>query len=119
MNFKAGSMCACALEPVIGILPLGDVLAIVPKVIAAHMTAIFGLAVRLLAGRPIPAHARDAVRLQHDAGKIIESLENGNFEGCGKIVAITGVDLFVPVFTHVLGEARQGGRCTKWDTCST
>jgi archaemetzincin len=105
------AMHATDPEHVIGILPLGDVPAIVPKVVAAHVSAIFNLAALPLASRPTPRLARDPERLQYDAGKILEDLEAGAFEGCGKIIAVVSVDLFVPVFTYVLGEARQGGRC--------
>jgi archaemetzincin len=96
---------------IIGIVPMGDVPDMVPKVIAAHISAFYHLAAQPLASRPTPKFARDPGRLQYDAGKILENLETGAFEGCDKIIGVVSVDLFVPVFTYVLGEARQGGRC--------
>jgi archaemetzincin len=37
-------------------------------------------------------------------------LESAPVEGVEKMVGILSVDLFLPVFTHVFGEARQGGK---------
>jgi archaemetzincin len=41
---------------------------------------------------------------------ITTRLEAMPLGGVDKVVGIVDVDLFVPVFTHVFGEARQGGR---------
>lgn len=97
--------------PRIGVLPLGVVPAMVSKVIAAHITAFFGLQAEVLASRPAPFFAFDPGRRQHDAGKILNTLEAQSFEDYAKVIAVVDVDLYVPVFTYVLGEARLGGRC--------
>jgi archaemetzincin len=33
------------------------------------------------------------------------------FEDHLKVLGVLNVDLFIPIFTHVFGEAREGGRC--------
>jgi len=32
------------------------------------------------------------------------------FTACWKVIALVNVDLFIPIFTHVYGEARQNGK---------
>jgi archaemetzincin len=97
--------------PRIGVLPMGTVPKMVPKVIAAHVTAFFGLPAEVLISRPAPSFAFDPGRLQYDVGPILKAMEAQPFAGYAKIIAVVDVDLFVPVFTYVLGEARIGGRC--------
>ena len=57
-----------------------------------------------------PQHAFDERRYQYDAGIIMEQLESMDFETYEKVIAILNIDLFIPIFTHVFGEARQGGK---------
>ena len=94
----------------IGVVCLGQVDQIVPKVLAAHISGYLNLTARVLPPLPHPAYALDKRRLQYDAGVILKRMETTPFEGVDKVVGVLGVDLFVPIFTHVFGEARQGGR---------
>ena len=51
-------------------------------------------------------------RSQYSSSAIIERLENGlTGEDASKLLAVTGLDLFIPVLTFVFGEARLNGRC--------
>ena len=93
----------------VGILPLGEVPELVVKIIAAHILVHLNLAPAILSPQEIPAAALDRRRLQYDAGIILKDLESGKWKGGGKIVALVEEDLFVPIFSHVFGEARQGG----------
>jgi archaemetzincin len=97
-------------EPTVGVLPLGEVAEIVPKVIAAHISAYFHLSAVVLAPRPLPAAALDSRRLQYDVGRLLTAMSRLPDSGCDKIIGVVNVDLFVPIFTYVLGEARQGGK---------
>jgi len=94
----------------IGIIPIGDIPDIAPKVIAAHISGYLDLQAILLEPMQTPSYALDRQRRQYDAGSILQHLESGFFDSVDKVVGIMDVDLFVPVFTHVFGEARQGGR---------
>ena len=49
-------------------------------------------------------------RRQYDAGRILKRFESMHFENCTKVIAVLNVDLSVPIFTYVFGEARQNGR---------
>lgn len=79
------------------------------KVIAAHVTGYLQLRTDLLSPMALPPHSLDPLRGQYDAAKILTRLESMPLQGHGKLIAVLNVDLFVPIFTHVFGEARQGG----------
>ena len=90
---------------------MGGVPELSPRVIAAHIHAYFQIQADVLEAMPLPTGAFNAERVQYDAAKILSHLENKSFEGYEKIIAVLGRDLFVPVFSYVMGEARQDGRC--------
>ena len=94
----------------IGVIPIGDIPDIAPKVIAAHISGYLDLQTTLLESMKTPSYALDRQRLQYDVGPIFQHLESRLFKSVDKVIGILDVDLFVPVFTHVFGEARQGGR---------
>lgn len=94
----------------IGVIPIGDIPDIAPKVIAAHISGYLDLQTTLLESMKNPSYALDRQRLQYDVGPILQHLESRLFTSVDKVIGILDVDLFVPVFTHVFGEARQGGR---------
>lgn len=94
----------------IGVIPIGDISDIAPKVIAAHISGYLDLQAILLEPMQNPSYALDMQRLQYNVGPILQHLESGLFDSVDKVIGIMDIDLFVPVFTHVFGEARQGGR---------
>ena len=58
-----------------------------------------------------PVDARlgfDSFRDQYQSGILIQHLNS--FGGEDWILGVTGVDLFIPIFTFVLGEAQLGGK---------
>ncbi len=95
---------------IIGVLGVGEVPNTVLKVIAAHVTGYLNLRTEVLSPLAPPFYAQDPVRAQYDAAKILARLESMPFPNHGKVIGILNADLFVPIFTHVFGEARQGGR---------
>lgn len=54
--------------------------------------------------------ALDTKRRQHHSTPILEKLAARAPEDAIKIIAITRVDLFIPILTHVYGEAQLGGK---------
>jgi archaemetzincin len=94
----------------IGLIPMGEIPDIAPKVIAAHISGFLDLQTIFLESMQNPFYALDKQRLQYDVGPILRQLESRLFKSVDKVIGILDVDLFVPVFTHVFGEARQGGR---------
>jgi len=95
----------------VGIIPIGPVPAIASEVIVSYLQTVCHLKAVILPELPEPAYAHDALRKQFNAALIIERLETIPRKGCLKLIGILNVDLFLPIFTHVFGEAREGGRC--------
>ena len=95
----------------VGVVPFGDIPVIALKVIAAHISGYFNLLAQILPPLKLPVHAFDQKRFQYDAGIILRSLESMDFNPCEKIIGVLKPDLFVPIFEHVFGEARQGEQC--------
>jgi archaemetzincin len=93
----------------IGVVPLGEVPALVPKVIAANISAYYKCPADVLPKRPVPESAFDDRRLQYDAGIIIHQLGAWEFTDCSKIVGVISQDIFIPIFNHAYGHAQQGG----------
>ena len=94
----------------IGVCALGNGVELPVKVVAANISGYLKLTSRILPSLDHPAYAFSENRLQYDAGAVLRDLENRRFENCRKIIAVLNVDLFIPIFTHVYGEARQNGK---------
>jgi archaemetzincin len=95
----------------IGIQPVGAVEPGVLKVIAGSFLGELRLKSIILPPLDHPEYAFDKRRIQYDAGTIITRLEAIEFKEPDKIIALVDADLFIPVFSFVLGEARMGGKC--------
>lgn len=93
----------------IGIQPIGEFDPVYLKVIAGSFLGELRLSSRVLPSLVSPEYAFDKRRIQYDAGIIIDRLETMEFEGCNVVIALVDADLFIPVFSYVLGEARMGG----------
>lgn len=94
----------------VGIIPFGEIPEIVSKVIAGHMIAYLNLSAEMIPPAKNPAFAFDDKRLQYDAGSILMNLESSGLNRYEKVIGIVDVDLFVPIFSYVFGEAKQGGK---------
>ena len=94
----------------VGVVPLGEVPEIALKVIAAHISGYLNLSVRILSPLEHPEYALDERRFQYNAGIILKALESMRFTDYDKVIGVLNLDLFIPIFTHVFGEAKQGGK---------
>jgi archaemetzincin len=54
--------------------------------------------------------AFDAGREQYHSTPILQRLAQASPPGALRVLALTDVDLFIPILTHVYGEAQLGGR---------
>jgi len=95
----------------VGVMPLGNFPDIDLQVIADHIIGCFKLNTQILPPFEPPDNALDERRLQYNAGIIIEAMEAVQFGNHDKVIGVLNKDLFIPIFTHVFGEARQGGKC--------
>lgn len=97
-------------EPDIAVIPFGDVPPIAAKVLAAHLSGYLDLVVEIRPPKKIPPETFCGKRFQYNAATLIQHIETISPKRCRKILALVTVDLFIPLFTHVFGEARQNGR---------
>ena len=97
-------------ERPIGIVPLGEVPETALNIIASHISTQIHLTTQVLPGLEHPRYAFDERRFQYDAGTILEALESMRYNICEKVLGVLDLDLFIPIFTHVFGEAKQGGK---------
>ncbi|MBU0972895.1 MAG: zinc metallopeptidase [Proteobacteria bacterium] len=95
----------------IGILPVGEIDPLYLKIIAGAFLGELHTKTLILSPLSHPDYAFDKRRLQYNAGTMINQLETHGFKGCNKVIALVDEDLFIPVFSFVLGEARMGGSC--------
>lgn len=95
----------------IAVIPFGKPPEAALEAIAAMIPVHFGTPAKILSSIENPSYAFDPVRLQYNAAGIIKALEATALPGYRKVIGVLTVDLFLPVFTHVFGEAREGGRC--------
>ena len=96
--------------PVVAVIPFGSAPLTAAKVIAAHVSGYLDLEAEVLPCVKIPPAALDERRLQYNAAALIQAVESMALDDYFKILALFDVDLFIPLFTHVFGEARQNGR---------
>jgi archaemetzincin len=94
----------------IGVFAFGDIPPVYLQVIAAHISGYLKLDADILPSLGQPEYALDEHRFQYDCGVILKTVNPDRFKGYEKVVGVLTVDLFVPIFTHVYGEARQGGK---------
>ena len=100
----------CGRTPVVAVIPFENAPLTAANVIAAHVSGYLDLAAETLSPMEIPPGALDEGRLQYDAGSLIAAIEAMPLHDYFKIIALVDVDLFIPLLTHVFGEARQNGR---------
>ncbi len=84
--------------------------AVLFKLIRKTIERIFGYPTRILPILDDVKFSLDPAREQYYSTMILEKLENASPADVLKIVAITHVDLFIPILTYVFGEAQLGGR---------
>lgn len=95
----------------IGIQAVGEIDPVYLKIIAGSFLGELGVKTLILPSLAHPEYAFDKRRIQYNAGTMINRLETMEFKGCNTVIALVDADLFIPVFSFVLGEARMGGTC--------
>ena len=98
-------------RPEIGIVPVGDISHILLDVIAAHITEYLHLEAIIMPAVNLPLQAWHQNRQQYNVGQILAYLAANKDGGVEKVLGVLAVDLFIPIFTHVFGGAKQGADC--------
>ena len=96
-------------EGVVGVVRLGAVGEAVLNIVAANLQEILRLPVDILPPRQSPEFAYNERRKQYHAALILKNLAESR-RPHPRILGLVSVDLFIPVLTHVFGEAQMGGR---------
>jgi archaemetzincin len=88
---------------------MGGVGEAVSNIVAANLQEVLHLPVDILPARQTPEFAYSEGRKQYHAALILKKLAASR-RPHPRILALVSVDLFIPVLTHVFGEAQLGGR---------
>lgn len=90
--------------------PVGDIPLWVTEILTNRLPDIFGFSVRVAALVDDIDFAHDPNRNQFHSTPILDTLESLCPADGLKILGVTREDLFIPILTHVYGEAQLGGR---------
>jgi archaemetzincin len=90
-------------------VPSGTVNLLVLEQLAASCGDFLSLKTMTLPPFEPPSEAFNSLRRQYHAGMLLQCLQLLQ-PGCLRVVGITSYDLFLPIFTHVYGEAQNPGR---------
>lgn len=97
-------------EAIILISPIGEIPDWINQALTETVEAIFGFRTRVVPLLADLYFAYDEKRDQYFSTAILGELEKKSPRDCVKVLAVTREDLFIPILTHVYGEAQLGGR---------
>lgn len=100
-----------ALGSEIKIVAIGDVDREVLEYLSLALPGTFGVRCAEAMTKISPDEAYNSARRQYHSTQLLQRLHDMREPGCGKILGVTEVDLFIPIFTFVFGEAQVGGSC--------
>jgi archaemetzincin len=96
-------------EHIILISPVGDLSVELVDAISGEIRRVFGFTTAVDSILKDLSFALDQNRHQHQSTLILEHLSAIAPTEALKVIAIAQVDLFIPILTHVYGEAQLGG----------
>jgi archaemetzincin len=91
------------------ISPVGDLDSINIEQVRKSISELFGFETEIISLLKDLKFALDSGRKQYHSTKILQKLEDKAPSNVVKVLAICDVDLFIPILTHVYGEAQLGG----------
>ena len=96
-------------EHIILISPVGDLSAELIEATAGEIKRVFGFSTETESVLQDLAFALDQNRNQYHSTLILDQLAAKSPGRAIRVIAIAQVDLFIPILTHVYGEAQLGG----------
>jgi archaemetzincin len=93
------------------LVPFGNVDEDVLANVAEGISEQFGLRVGVTENQGQPDFAFDAGRQQYNSHLILKRLQESARPEALKLLGVTDVDLFSPIFSYVFGEAQFRGKC--------
>jgi archaemetzincin len=94
---------------VVGLIPSIKVPPLTLEILAGNIQGLLLLPTDVLTPFDPPENCFDRIRNQVNAGLLLHFLAEQQLQ-CFRIVGIVSFDLFLPIFTHVYGEAQMPGR---------
>jgi archaemetzincin len=91
------------------IAPIGDFAPDLLDAVGRGIQRAFGFATAVRPILPSLGFAFDSTRAQYHSTPILEKLSAAVSSDAIKVLALANVDLFIPILTHVYGEAQLGG----------
>lgn len=98
--------------PCLVVSPIGDLPPWIPGLLAEKLPDIFGFPVDVIPLLDNIAFAFDPERTQYYSTRVLARLETACPDHGLKVLGVTKEDLFIPILTHVYGEAQLGGRAS-------
>src|SRR5581483_1890549 len=95
----------------IKLVAMGDVDRELIEYLSLTLPGTFGARCVLSATELNPRAVYNETRRQYHSTQLLQKLHDMAGSGFGKLLGVTGVDLFIPIFTFVFGEAQVGGSC--------
>lgn len=105
------------VQGLVGIAPSGKVTPTLIEVVTAHVQGILDLPVDILPEFEPPADSYNEARNQYHAGKLLDHLNASVDATYQKVLGVASYDLYLPIFTHVYGEAQVSGRTAVFSIC--
>ena len=99
-----------SLRPFLGLVPLGHVDLQVLQHLRTAIAEFLSLPARILPPGPLPPHTYHLPRNQYHSTRLLEYLLSEDHDGAFRVLGITTVDLYIPIFTFVFGEAQLDGK---------
>ncbi len=97
-------------EHSIVISPIGNFGPEITEPVKNEINRIFGFPALIIPVLEDVDFAFDSGRNQYHSTSILKQLEKSAPSFAMKVIAVTKVDLFIPILTHVYGEAQLGGK---------
>jgi len=100
----------CAAAHTVAVSPIGNLQPELTAAVCGAVERIFNLPTAVLPLMDSVDFAFDPTREQYHSTLILEKLATLAPSEAFKVLALVGVDLFIPILTYVYGEAQLGGR---------
>ena len=107
---SSGSPFADKNDLCIIISPIGEIDQDICGLVEKKTQSVFGYNTTTLPIFSDISFAYDENRKQYHSTPILQKLSDSAPDSCFKIIGITNLDLFIPILTHVYGEAQLNGK---------
>jgi len=97
-------------RPFLGLVALGPIDPEILRRLRSAIHKILVLPVRVLRPKPLPPQAYHVVRHQYHSTQLLEYVLAEHDSEAFRILGVTAVDLYIPIFTFVFGEAQLDGK---------